>query len=124
MLTLYKKDRKYSMPIVNADYSSLNFEEMAAAIGLKPKHMPMLIGSFLEESGSILSNIKTAIDSANYADIKLHAHSIKGSAGNLKFTEIYDMAREMEFAGGAADTGFDYIGYFEAIEKAVATIPG
>ena len=111
------------MPIVNADYSSLNFEEMAAGIGLKPKHMPVLIGSFLEESGPILSNIKTAIDSANYADIKMHAHSIKGSAGNLKFTEIYDMAREMEFAGAEANADFDYKGYLDAIEKAVATIP-
>ena len=111
------------MAIVNADYSSLNFEEMAASIGLKPKHMPMLIGSFLEESGPILSNIRTAIGSADYADIKMQAHSIKGSAGNLKFTEIYDMAREMEFAGREADAGFDYTGYLDAIEKAVATIP-
>jgi HPt (histidine-containing phosphotransfer) domain-containing protein len=111
------------MPILNADYSSLNFEEMAASIGLKPKHMPLLIGSFLEESGPILSNIQTAIDAASYADIKMHAHSIKGSAGNLKFTEIYEMAKEMEFAGGAADSSFDYRSYLDAIKKAVATIP-
>ena len=111
------------MPILNADYSSLNFDEMAAAIGLKPKHMPLLIGSFLEESGPILSNLKKVIESASYADIKMQAHSIKGSAGNLKFTEIYDMAREMEFAGADANTGFDYVGYLDAIEKAVATIP-
>ena len=111
------------MAIVNADYSDLNFDEMAAAIGLKPKHMPMLIGSFLEESGPILSNIEAAISSSNYNDLKLHTHSIKGSAGNLKFNEIYEMTREMELAASDADTSFDYTGYLEAVKKAVATIP-
>lgn len=111
------------MAIVNADYSNLNFEEMAAAIGLKPKHIPMLVGSFLEESGPILSNIKAAIASKNYADLKLHSHSIKGSAGNLKFTEIYDMAKEMELAAAESDANFDYSSYLDAIKSAVATIP-
>ncbi|MDB2562489.1 Hpt domain-containing protein [Sulfurimonas sp.] len=111
------------MPIVNADYSSLNFDEMAASIGLKPKHMPMLIGSFLEESGPILSNIKVAIDSSNYPDLKMHSHSIKGSAGNLKFTEIYEMAKEMELSAAESNASFDYNAYLEAISAAVATIP-
>ena len=111
------------MAIVNADYSNLNFDEMAAAIGLKPKHMPMLIGSFLEEAGPILTAIETAIESGDYAEIKLRAHSIKGSAGNLKFNEVYEMAKEMEFAGGESNANFDYNGYLKAISKAVATIP-
>lgn len=111
------------MAIVSADYSNLNFDDMAAAIGLKPKHMPMLIGSFLEESGPIISNIKAAISSSNYADLKLHSHSIKGSAGNLKFTEIYDMAKEMELSAAESNDDFDYTSYLDAIEKAVATIP-
>ena len=42
------------MPITNPNYSDLNHEDMAASIGLKAKHIPMLIGSFLEESGAIL----------------------------------------------------------------------
>ena len=123
MITLYKKDRKHNMAIVNADYSNLNFEEMAAAIGLKSKHMPMLVGSFLEESEPILSKIQEAISSSNYADLKLHTHSIKGSAGNLKFNEIYEMTKEMELAAAESDTSFDYSSYLEAVKKAVATIP-
>lgn len=111
------------MPILTADYSNLNHEEMAANIGLKPKHVPMLIGSFLEESQSIMQALSDAIASQDYPNIKANAHSIKGSAGNLKFTEIYEMAKEVEFAGNDANADFDYDVYFDAITKAIATIP-
>ncbi len=111
------------MAIQTADYSNLNFDEMAAAIGLKPKHMPMLIGSFLDESGGILSALESAISSNDFATIKTQSHSIKGSAGNLKFTEIYEMTKEMEHSAEKSDANFDYAGYFEAVKSAVATIP-
>lgn len=111
------------MAIVNADYSNLNYDEMAASIGLKPKHMPMLVGSFLDESVSILEDLEAAISSNEYAEIKLKAHSIKGSAGNLKFTEIYEMAKEMEFAGADSDASFEYTSYLNALKQAIETIP-
>ena len=111
------------MPILNADYSSLNFDEMAAAIGLKPKHMPMLIGSFLDESTSIMQSLSDAINSNDFTSIKTHTHSIKGSAGNLKFTEIYEMTKEMELSAGDSNSDFDYKGYFEAVKSAISTIP-
>ncbi len=110
------------MPIQNADYTSLNLDEMAAAIGLKPKHMPMLIGSFLEESTSIMEALGTAISTNDFAGIKSHAHSIKGSAGNLKFNEVYEMCREIEAAATNSDASFDYQGYYDAVTSAVSTI--
>ena len=111
------------MAIVDADYTNLNLDEMAAEIGLKPKHMPMLISSFIEEAGPILSSLEGAIATKDYPTIKLQAHSIKGSAGNLKFNAIYDMAREVEFAGNDANADFDYEGHLKAIQKALNTIP-
>ena len=110
------------MPITNPDYSVLNFTEMAASIGLKEKHMPMLIGSFLEEAAPILEQLQDAIASKEYATIQSAAHSIKGSAGNLRFNELQEMAREMEFAGKDSDESFAYRDYFEAIQRAIATI--
>jgi len=110
------------MPITHPDYSNINAEEMAAAIGLKAKHVPLLVGSFLEESTPILENLQNAILTKNYADIKSFAHSIKGSAGNLRFNEIYEMAKEVEFAGSDSDTTFDFDGYFKAIKTAINTI--
>lgn len=110
------------MSITNPDYSNLNHDEMAKVIGLKAKHIPILIASLLEESAPILNNLQTAIQNKNYESIKSTAHSIKGSAGNLRFTELSEMAKEVEFAGGREDTSFEYSAYFEAIKSALETI--
>lgn len=110
------------MSIQIADYSNINLEELAATIGLKPKHVPMLIGSFLDESKTIMSDLKDAIEKRDFDNMKLHAHSIKGSAGNLKLNEIYEMAREMEFAAADQRSDFDYTLYFDTIEASIASI--
>ena len=111
------------MPILNPDYSTLSYEDMSAAIGLKAKHIPMLLGSFLDETQTIMASLLEAIDSKDYAGIKSYAHSIKGSAGNLKFNEIYEMAKEMELSAAQNDESFDYKAYFDAIKVAILTIP-
>ncbi len=110
------------MPILNPDYSNLKHEDMAAAIGLKVKYIPILIGSFLEESQTMLVSLEEAIDRNCYADIKLHAHSIKGSAGNLRFDAIYEMAKEMELSAASLISEFNYRAYLNAIKEAITTI--
>jgi HPt (histidine-containing phosphotransfer) domain-containing protein len=110
------------MPITNPDYTNIDHEEMAKAIGLKVKHMPMLIGSFLGESTPILETIDSQIREEDYTGIRSSAHSIKGSAGNLRFTELSDMAREMEHAATAEDSSFEYKAYLDAMKAAIETI--
>ena len=110
------------MPISHPNYSNINQEEMAAVIGLKAKHIPLLVGSFLEETAPILQNLRNAIDSKDYTSIKSFAHSIKGSAGNLRFTEVYDMTKEMEMAASQEAAEFDFDGYFDAVKTAIGTI--
>jgi len=111
------------MSISNPNYSNIDHAEMAKAIGLKEKFIPMLIGSFLEESNPIIEKLEDAIKSKDFTQIRSHAHSIKGSAGNLKFNEIYEMAREMELSATDGDDNFDYTSYLEAIKTAISTIP-
>lgn len=110
------------MPILDADYSRVNHEDMASAIGLKPKHIPLLIANFIEESASIMESLKDAIEAKDYEKIRSNAHAIKGSAGNLKFSEVYEMARDVEFAGAKGESDFAYEAYFEAIKNAIGTI--
>ena len=110
------------MPILTPDYSNINHEEMASVIGLKPKHIPRLIDSFVNESVTILQNLQEAINSKDFASMKLYSHSIKGSAGNLRFNEIYEMAKEMELSAADSKKNFDYQVYFEALKSAIATI--
>jgi len=110
------------MSIRKADYSNLNHEEMAAAIGLKAKHIPILLVSFLSESNGAIKKLQEAIENKNFEEISKNAHFIKGSAGNLKFDEVYTMAQEMELSANNTNIDFDYTGYFEAISKAISTI--
>lgn len=111
------------MAVLNVDYSNLNHDEMAESIGIGVKHIPILIESFLEESAATLNLLSDAIDTQNLELLRAHAHSIKGSAGNLKFNEIYEMAKEMEFSAAAQSKDFDYRGNFEGIRVALTTIP-
>ena len=110
------------MAILSANYANINHDEMADAIGLKAKHIPMLIASFLDESVSILAALDEAISANNFLEIKERAHAIKGSAGNLRFNEVYEMAKDMEFAGAESNSDFDYSGHLEAIKSAIATV--
>jgi len=110
------------MPILTVDYANINYEEMSKEIGVKPKHMPMLIGSFVEESAPAIEALSEAIVAHDFTSIASYAHSIKGSAGNLRFNEIYEMAKEMELAAKSADASFQYDDYLQAVKKAVATI--
>lgn len=110
------------MSILIADYSNINHDEMAQEIGLKAKHIPILVASFLEESVTILEKLQIAIESKNYQDIKSQAHAIKGSAGNLRFNEVYEMTKEMELSASDAKADFDYQAHLDAVKKAVKTI--
>lgn len=110
------------MPILNADYSYITHEKMAASIGLDQKYIPRIIDSFVKETNSALKEITEFLANMDYDNIALAAHSIKGSAGNLSFTEIEDMAREMEFAAKDRISDFEYDSYAKAISKALESI--
>jgi len=110
------------MAISHPDYSNPNYDNMAKAIGLKPKHMPLLIASFIEETQAIFPKLQVAVKANDYDKIGSLSHSIKGSAGNMRFNELYDMAKEMELAGKESNATFEYAEYLEAIITATATI--
>ncbi len=105
-----------------ADYSRLDIQKTAAIIGIKEKHVSMLIKSFIQESDTILSNLEDAITKKDYEMIDHNAHSIKGSAGSLRFNEIHEMAKSMELAGKSSDISFEYEETLNAIKKSIATI--
>ncbi len=110
------------MPILTPDYSTLTHEDMATAIGLKLKHIPILLSSFLKETYPTLKTLEDAINRKNYSVIKEQAHILKGSAGNLRFNEIYEMSKELELASSDANQDFEYAAYLQALKDAVSTI--
>ncbi len=113
-----KKEEK----IMSINYGTVNAEELAAKIGLKVKHIPILVGTYIEEGESILNSLKEAIESKDYENIQLHAHSLKGSSGNLKFDELYELAKEIELSAKNKDESYDYEGKFEELSAGVKSI--
>lgn len=57
-----------------------------------------IITSFLLDSKTMLTALKTAIEEGNLGDSQLHAHSIKGSAGNVGALKLQSVAKELETA--------------------------
>lgn len=110
------------MPILDVNYSNINHDEMAVSIGLKPKHMPLILASFISETTTLLHVLKEHVSTEDYDKIRTSAHAIKGSAGNLKLNEIYEMASKVETAGLERKCDFKYESYIEAIERAIKTI--
>ncbi|MFT5836456.1 MAG: HPt (histidine-containing phosphotransfer) domain-containing protein [Sulfurimonas sp.] len=110
------------MPILTPNYANISHEDMANAIGLNIKHIPILLNSFLQETPSILKALEEVINEKNYSGIKKHSHGLKGSAGNLRLNEIYEMSKELESAASEANRDFEYEVYLQAIKDAVATI--
>lgn len=104
------------------DLSTIDHETLASEIGIKPKHIPMLIKSFLDESALVMEKLEKAIDEKNYPQIAQSIHSLKGSAGNMKFDDLYEMGKTMELAANDADAEFGYKEYFSVIKQGIGTL--
>ena len=85
-------------------------KEIASVLGISEAHIPILVGAFLDESKGILESLFAGIEAKDFSEITLHGHSIKGSAANLRLTDISDLAKTVEMAGKAEDASFDYTG--------------
>ena len=74
----------------------MNFRELGENVGLEEDEILELVEIFIDSSGSDLDILDSAIEKADLQRVKEAAHSLKGAAGNLGFTEIYEMARGIE----------------------------
>jgi HPt (histidine-containing phosphotransfer) domain-containing protein len=100
----------------------VDITNIASILGIPEKHIPLLVNAFLDEATSIFEQLFTAIEQNDFENITLHAHSIKGSAANLRLEEISELAKSIEFAGKANDTTFDYKGSATQLKSLVDSI--
>ena len=94
-------------------------KEIASALGISEAHIPLLVGSFLDESKTILESLSLGIQAKDFGEITLHGHSIKGSAANLRLNDIAELAKSIELAGKASDESFDYSGSYERLKALI-----
>ena len=74
----------------------MNFSKLAENIGLEDDEFMELVELFVETSTSHLESLQSAIDKGNTQQAVEAAHYVKGAAGNLGFTGIYDLAKAIE----------------------------
>jgi CheY-like chemotaxis protein len=100
----------------------LDYEQLAVSMGIKAKHIPRLIQSFLGETQEICEKLDSAIAGKNYTQIEHAAHTIKGSAGNMQFMDLFEMTKLLEFAAEIKDDSFAYAEHNAAIKAELAAI--
>lgn len=66
--------------------------------GGKEKLLGVVINSFLADIPTQIQSLSLALKENNPKDAQLHAHSIKGTAGNVGALALQEIARKMEFA--------------------------
>ncbi len=67
-----------------------------------------LAGAFLEDSGNAVSGIQEAIKARNFAELKQHAHALKGCCRTIKAITAEQICTELEMA--AANQEWSQVG--------------
>lgn len=107
---------------VAVTFGTIDHEELAHKIGIKVKHIPLLVESFLNEAKELSEKLHTLRGTKKYAEIEQCAHSLKGSSGNMQFMELYEMARAMEHASQYHNEVFDYEGCCTLIGEEIVSL--
>lgn len=63
-----------------------------------------ILQSFIDIAPQAIHDIKNAIQADNAADLRLHAHTLKGSSANIGATKLPGLALVLEEAGKAGNT--------------------
>lgn len=58
-----------------------------------------LIGTFLNETPSILARLSEAVAAEDAGNIRLYAHSLKGSSAEFGASYLTELCRQLELAG-------------------------
>jgi HPt (histidine-containing phosphotransfer) domain-containing protein len=68
-------------------------------LGLELEDFVEFLGDLKEFIDEALPQLKSAIDSKTFVDVREHAHSIKGAVANLRFVAAAEIAHKLEKMG-------------------------
>ena len=100
---------------------AIDLQEIADYLDFDLEDVEMLIEVFLEGAYKNMQELKIAINMNNLQDIHKAAHAIKGSAANLTFANIADIAKEIEENAKKSNT-VDYDKKYEELKVAIDDI--
>ena len=81
----------------------------------------MLVEVFLESAKETMQELKDGIDSNELEKVFHSAHAIKGSAANLTFNEISDIAKLIEYEARDGKN-IDYTEHYKQLETLINEI--
>ena len=102
------EEEKSPPSLEKGDQYTIDYEELAAKMGIKVKHIPRLMSSFMDESKAIMEKLEDAVEYKYYEQIEKYAHSLKGSSGNMHFVDLSELCAMMELAARDEDSTFEY----------------
>ena len=73
----------------------MNVSKLAEELGLEEEEYLELVQLFVETGISDMDRIQTAIDKGNAEGVAMASHSLKGAAGNLGFTDLFELAKKI-----------------------------
>ena len=82
--------------IEQEDRTDMNFKQLADNIGFGEEDFLELVELFLETGLADLDEMDEALRQKDPRKVMMAAHSLKGAAVNLGFTEIYEVAKVVE----------------------------
>ena len=107
----------------------MDLKSIGAELGLEEDEFIEIVELFLETAAQDLAKLKMAIETRDFESLTEAAHSLKGSAGNLGFHQIYTLSKDIENGAWehSVDGLSDILTAIEAItleiEKEVAARP-
>ena len=102
VLSEYANLSKIPKEIKNEDINNnniINLNELLNNLDNDKELLQEIMEGYLEETNNYIQEIETAINAGNYEEIKINAHSIKGSSLNISANQFAEVAKEIEFAG-------------------------
>lgn len=78
----------------------MNFKKLADKLGLEEDEYRELVELFLDTGSADFQKIESSLADRDADQVMRSAHTIKGAAGNLGFTEISDLAKLIEENAG------------------------
>lgn len=93
-------------------------DKLAAQLGFKRSDVDMLIAIFRKNAEVSISEMYTMIKQNNIQGIADAAHAIKGSAGNLKLDEIFELSKSIEIMAKTTQDA-DYAMYHDQLQEMI-----
>lgn len=110
-------ENKSSKTIVGLDIKVLMKELM-----LSYDELTILLDMYLKKMSKLLFELQDAIESKNYKEISMIAHSIKGSSANFRIEFLQSLAYEIETNAKSKETNYDYKEAYVKIKKYLESI--